>query len=478
MTTIEKLIAQARQSIAEKLKARATKTKVIEDVRAACLAENRDPSDAESEQVRTAVEERTAIDAEVDQLQAREAELVTEQERDDAANSLHRQFTSGADLPGYDDVHRVGEEEHTYRLDGDHSFFRDMFASQMKNNPAAGARLERHTEEVTRDAEKSGKKLRAIGTGNVGGLVPPQFLVDLFAPELRNGRPFANAVRRLPLPDEGMVFTIPRGNTGSAVAPQATQNTAVQNTDLDWNNDLTINVRTYAGEQDVARQLLERGSPGMDQLIYADLTSAYATALDVAIINSDGTAGTHKGVLHASGTNSVTYTDASPTVPEAWSKLASAKGQVGANRKLPMNLWVMTTMRWAWFIAALDSANRPLIVDDPTAAINAMGASVAENFGEGQLVGTVQGTPVLVDDNLPVNLGGGTNQDDIIGLRASDLLLWEENDGMPMELLFEQTKGSNLTVTIVVYGYSGFTAERYGQAVSIISGTGLVAPTL
>jgi hypothetical protein len=34
-----------------------------------------------------------------------------------------------------------------------------------------------------------------------------------------------------------------------------------------------------------------------------------------------------------------------------------------------------------------------------------------------------------------------------------------------------------LTIKTVVYGYGAFTAERYPAAASIISGTGLAAPT-
>lgn len=480
MKTIAQLIAQARQSLADKLAKRDEHNTEVEQIRAKMLEEQRDvASDEEAVKIREAQDAKRKLDNEIKEIQERITALEDEQARDEAANRLQREVHAGAKPPKYGEG--VGREERTYRPDngvnGNPSFFRDFYASVERQNSDARARLDRHMVEERADAEKTGKQFRAIGTGTVGGLVVPNYLTEEFAPILRNGRPLANACASKELPEEGMTVIVPRGSTGSSAAAQASQNAAVSNTDVNFNNDLTVNVQTYSGEQDVARQILERGTSGIDQLIYEDLVSAYGTALDVDIINGAGTSGTHKGVLNASGTNSVTFTSASPTVVLAWSKLANAKGLIGANRKMPANLWVMTTTRWAWFVAALDGNNRPLLIDNPSAAINAMGVSNAENFGEGQLVGTLQGIPVLCDDNIPANLGAGTNQDDIICVRRQDLYLWEEGDGMPRELRFEQTKGNNLTVVLVVYGYSAFTAERYAKAVSIVSGTGLVAPT-
>jgi hypothetical protein len=96
----------------------------------------------------------------------------------------------------------------------------------------------------------------------------PQYLVDQAALVARAGRPFANTCMGLQLPDQGMSLIIPRGTTGAATAIQATENSSVQNTDEVWAN-LTVPVATIAGQQDVSRQSLERGTPGIDQLIYA-----------------------------------------------------------------------------------------------------------------------------------------------------------------------------------------------------------------
>jgi HK97 family phage major capsid protein len=464
------ILEQLRAAVRANLDQRSAAEVEMTTITSLVESEARDLTDAETTtfgEVRARIvaldEARTPIDARITELEG------DEQRRNAAAASAARLGLPGAP------VVRLGNEPRTYDAAAGTSFFSDFYRSQVAGDFTARGRLERHMAECRAEGEQ--REQRAVTSTNFGSLMVPQYLVDEFAAVLRNGRAYINGVRRLPLEAQGLVFTIPRGNTGGTAAAQATQNTALSLTNLDFNSDLTVNVRTYGGYQEVARQQLERGTPGTDRLVYQDLVADYARQLDADCINGAGSSGTHKGVLNATGINAVTYTDATPTVPEAWSKLADARRQVGANRKLPANRIVMTTTRWAWFIASLDANNRPLIVDDAGAAFNAMGALRSAGFGEGQLAGTIQGLPVTLDDNIPANLGAGTNQDDIIVDRSDDTILWEEGDGMPRELRFEEPKGNQLTVQLVVYGYSAFTAERYAVAKSVISGTGLVAPT-
>jgi hypothetical protein len=55
--------------------------------------------------------------------------------------------------------------------------------------------------------------------------------------------------------------------------------------------------------------------------------------------------------------------------------------------------------------------------------------------------------------------------------------LWEQGAGEPMMLRFEQPKAAELDLTMIVYGYSAFTANRYPNAFALVGGTGLVTPT-
>jgi hypothetical protein len=84
---------------------------------------------------------------------------------------------------------------------------------------------------------------------------------------------------------------------------------------------------------------------------------------------------------------------------------------------------------------------------------------------------------VFTDATVATNKGTGTDQDTIYIGNSQELHLWEQGSGVPMMLRFEQPKGAELDVTMIVYGYSAFTANRYPNAWAQINGTGLVAPT-
>jgi HK97 family phage major capsid protein len=370
---------------------------------------------------------------------------------------------------------RVVNEPLTYREHGPNSFFADSFRAEKRGDFKARERLERHMQEMEVEGfaarERDGQEQRDVGTGAFAGLTVPQYLIDLYAPLARAGSPLLNAVRKLPLPDRGMTVNISRITTGTAAAAQASENDAVQETNID-DTLLTVNVRTYAGQQDVSRQALER-SELVDVVVFGDLIADYFTKLDDAILNADGTSGTHLGIRSTGSIVSVAYTDGSPTVPELYPKGADAVQQIETNRYMPPMLWVMHPRRWAWMLAALDTTNRPLVVPNANGPFNALAVGQAVEYG--QIVGTWHGLPVLTDANLPTNAGAGT-EDVIIATRTPDLLFWQDGDGSPRQFTFEQANAPQ-SIRLAVWGYSAFTAGRYPKASATIGGTGLAAPT-
>jgi hypothetical protein len=222
--------------------------------------------------------------------------------------------------------------------------------------------------------------------------------------------------------------------------------------------------------QDISRQAFERGE-GVDAIIFNDLAADYAADIDAYVISKASI-----GLLNQSGINTTAYTDASPTVPEFWPKLADVVQKVNSNRFLPATVIAMHPRRWGWLNAALDTTNRPLVgnLSGGVAPYNAIAVGKAAEYG--QVVGELMGLPVVTDANIPTNLGAGTNEDHTIVYRASDPILWEE-PGAPMRLKFEETLAGNLTIRLVVYGFAAFTAGRFPLGVGTVTGTGLVAPT-
>ena len=351
----------------------------------------------------------------------------------------------------------VKSEARTYSPQSESSFIRDAYAAQFSNDFSAQQRLSRHMNE-----EKIER--RDVTSANFAGLLVPQFLTDLAAPFARAGRVTSDLARKHQLPDAGLTISISKVTTGTAVALQ-TEGAAVQETDMD-DTKLDLSVKTFAGMQDVSRQAIERGT-NIDSLVMADLVSAYHTTLNTAVVAE----------LLASAGNAVTYTDASPTVAELYPKLLDSVQKVQTSFFAGPNVIIMHPRRLAFILAAVDGQSRPLAVPTPSSS-----GQPAYAYGNGSPIYgnsgySIVGLPVFTDATISIVEGSGTNQDTIYIGNSQELHLWEQGSGEPMMLRFEQPKSSELEITMIVYGYSAFTANRYPSAWSQINGTGLVTPT-
>lgn len=457
--TLAELIAQARTALDTAITTRQQEQDALMALRS--------DENLTEEAVAARVATRDAADAEVTRRQAALDQLEAEQAREDEIAALQARTVPGARrAPAYDQVHRVGQDERTYRPDHDargQQFQFDVRAAFLGDYEAQG-RLARHMQE---ERVERGQQIRAVGTGAFAGLVIPQYLTDLYAPLARTNRPFADACRRHTLPPTGMTVEISRVTTGSSVDNQANQNDAVSETDMD-DTQLSVPVRTAAGQQTASRQSIERGA-GVEDVILDDLFRAYGSRLDTTMLNV-ATVG-----LTAAAT-AVAYTDGTPTTAELYPKVI--EGLAGMEAALldmasGDNLAVMHSRRWYWMQNAMGTSY-PLITQ-PGVVAQTLGANYAEAYGRGVRGILPNGTPVIVDNNVAVNLGAGTNEDEIYLVDRQECHLWEDPDA-PVYIRAEQPKAANLGVQMVVYGYYAFTFQRQPHARKI-AGTGLVTPT-
>ena len=391
---------------------------------------------ANLDQIRS-LDEQIARYSELEERQAKAAEIRAEVKLEETA------------------VTTIKSEPRTYSPESSNSFLRDAFSAQFNNDYAARERLARHMNEERVER-------RDVTSANFAGLIVPQFLTELAAPLARAGRPVADRARKHALPDAGLTISISKVTTGTAVAEQ-TEGAAVQETNMD-DTKLDLTVKTIAGQQNVSRQAIERGT-NVDSLVIADLIAAYHTKLDELLVAE----------LFASAGQAVTYTDASPTVAELYPKLADAVQKVQTTFFAGPNAIIMHPRRLAFILAAVDGQNRPLAVPSPVALNPVATGAGSPQYGNSGY--SILGLPVITDANVATNKGAGTDQDTIYVGNLQELHLWEQAGGDPMLLRFEQPKVAELDVTLVVYGYSAFTANRYPNAWAQINGTGLVAPT-
>ena len=484
MPTWDDIIKGQRERIAAKLAERKTYEESISEVREACLSDGgRKPTDAEAATVLAARGAKNALDAEIDNLRDKLAEDQAERDADDKASELTRQITPVADAPKYDQTARISSEPRTYTerasYSNERSFFQDLYASEQRGDFAARDRLTRHSNEVLVEREMSE---RALATGGLAGLVPPQYLVDKYALLARAGRPTANVMPSEPIPSVGMSFIIPRGTTGSSAAVQASENAALSTTDEVWGN-VTVNVASVGGYAPVSRQSLERGTPGVDQIIFKDLVGAYGVAVDQQVLSGTGSSGQTLGILATSGVNQATAFGAAATVTTFYSKLAGQINAVETGRYRAPNLVIMHPRRWNWLLLQVDTQGRPLVLPSGNGLFNSLGIYDPEgaNPTSAVPVGSIFGIPVITDASIPTSVGTGP-EDQVIVMYKEDAILYEDSSS-PTTVAFEQTAATSLTVTLVAYGYIAFTAGRYPLATGIVGGNagtlgfGLVAPT-
>jgi len=460
--TIAQLIAQVRSTMKDKLDQRNRLATELGELRS-----TESPDEAKVKELRTA---KDALDAEIDVLQARCADLEAEQARDDAADRLSREVHPVADSAPVtrDSVVRVGQEPRTYTREADpkgKQFLRDV-AGQFFGDYTARARIERHMAEER--VERPDVFERAAGTSAFAGLVVPQYLTDLVAPAVAASRPFADICNRHDLPASGMTVNISRITTATSAAAQTSENSAVSETNID-DTLLTESVLTVAGQQTLSRQSLERGT-GVEEVTLNDLMRRYHSALDAKLLN-DATTGL-TNVAQA-----VTYTDASPTAAELWPKLLNAQANLEAvmlDQGVGDLYAVMHSRRWAWLQANVGTS-WPFI-SQPGIPTQAGGVNYATGYGQGVRGVLPNGIKVIVDNNIATNFGAGTNEDEIYVVNASELHLWEDPQA-PVFIRAEQPPVASLGVLFVVYGYFAYSFRRYTNGHQKVGGTGLITPT-
>ena len=82
-----------------------------------------------------------------------------------------------------------------------------------------------------------------------------------------------------------------------------------------------------------------------------ELASLHANIFEQSVGTANNTNGAWQGIIGTSGTQTVTYTAASPTAGSLYAKIADGIQQIHTNRFLPPDLIVMHPRRWGWLTA-------------------------------------------------------------------------------------------------------------------------------
>lgn len=450
--------------------------RALEALASAC--EKRDGTYKEIEETDddTPEEEVVALNARFDTEQADVERCKTEKER------LERiiEARDNSPLPELEvrsaQPNGTTKEEPTYRPDKRESFFNDILASR-NGSTEARDRLDRNRQEAvayyrelsvkTGINHLQGEAYRDMANASTtgGDFVPTIYLNSLWVHPSIAGRPFADALPKYPLPDTGTTLSLPSLSSGVTMAGRADAGTVSETDGV--TAGITHDVNEIAGQVDIGRIVAYRSDPGLDMVIGQTLVRRYNGALDTYCLSGTGTAPQHFGIRAVVGANATAYTDGSPTVAEFYPKLFSAASDIATNRKseVKADAIVLHPRRAAWLASGL-SSTFPLFQQG-----NLMQAAGTQDNG---FVNSFAGLRVIEDANVGVTYGVATNEDEVYLVALEDFYLAE---GPLLSRVFEDVGSGTGVVRFQMWSYSSFLSKRYPKSISIISGTGLTAPT-
>jgi uncharacterized protein len=258
------------------------------------------------------------------------------------------------------------------------------------------------------------------------GVIPVPLLREIIALVDAN-RPFVEAIDNQPLPDAGMSFRIPKVTTSAAVAQQTYELTEVQSTQGQI-EDLTVDVKSFAGANVVSRQLIDRSDPSYFEELLRQLAQSYAHqtdkfAYDTVKGSSTSTAATLYGAVVQGIADSYGVMRFSPDT------IVVAPGGTSGSA-------------WLDFLKAVDEDKRPLFA--AAAPSNAAGL-----ITQGSTNGTVAGLRMVVDPHIGAN--------EKAHVFPSAFATFYETGGAPFQV--QVTDVANLGIEVGVYGYVAAVAK-------------------
>ena len=437
---------------------RAAKKAELDALLDAPTTEVRDLTEAESSAFDVLVEEIRQADSRIDELAAQEVR-----------NAAAAETTRLAGIAGEQRSNLIVNEPDIYQRGGANSYFRDLFMDVKGQDAGAKTRLQRHA--------AYGAETRAVGntnaTGGSGGeWAPPAWMTDEWINLIRPSRVTADLFRHEDVPFGISSLNYPRLLTGTTVALQTTQNTALSSTDP-TTGFVQTGFATLGGKNVASQQIIDQAR-NFDNVIVADLAAAYGQAVGTAVFTGTGTGAGTNAVVNGLGAATIgstqTWTQAAPTAGGFYGQTGALLSAFLTKRLLPPTCWVMHPRRWYWLESSLDSTGRPFVVPNGQAYNPLATEGSVVPMGP---VGTMHGLPVVLDPLVPITLGAGTNQDIVYLLKTDDLVLLESP---PRAEVFREPFADSLGILFRLYGYVATILNRHPESIGVLSGTGMVAP--
>ena len=257
-------------------------------------------------------------------------------------------------------------------------------------------------------------------------------------------RPSWNVWSRGVLPAAGLTVDYAKVTTnGAAVGVQSTENTAISQGNIVIDN-VTANVKTYAGQTQLSKQVVERSSTPYLDTAFQAMAIAYANTTNAAVVSALGALDFTGKVMDADG----------GTAKSILEGITDGAKYIKVNSGLNPEFILCDPVAYKYLVSVADSQNRPLVRLDG-------GAANGESIGAATpalLTASIFGLPIIVDTTLSSG---------VAYLANSAAVKVFESAGAPVRLVDDISGQSTLTNSYAVYGYAAITVPFEGAIVKL-----------
>jgi len=360
----------------------------------------------------------------------------------------------------------ISREPMVYEEGSQFGYFKDLVLAEVRSDVHARERLLQHGKQMV--VELRGKRAD-VTTADPGAasFIPPLYMGAQWIDKAIAGRPFADAVPKIPLSPTGKTMDFPRVATAPDVAIQASEAAAVNETDFDAET-YSVSKVTIAGQNDVSIQSMEFSDPSIDVVIMRELQRTYNQLLDYQMLYGSGSGGQMRGIKTVVVSDSGnTRTFSSGGGDDLLGAIYGGLSDITTQQPGFEATHVLLHPRRAAWMASHRDANGNLFQQGQL--FLAAGTQTGAGY-----VGTVAGLNVIRDPNVLTNQGASTNEDDVYVLDINELMLAE---GPQRTRVLSEVLSGTLQIRIQLYAFSAFVGGRRPKVITRISGAGLAAPT-
>ena len=257
-------------------------------------------------------------------------------------------------------------------------------------------------------------------------------------------RPAWNVWSRGVLPAAGLTVDYAKVTTNdAAVGVQSTENTAISQGNIVIDN-VSAAVKTYAGQTELSKQLVERSSTPYLDTAFQAMAIAYANTTNAAVVSALAALDFTGKVMDADG----------GTAKSILEGITDGAKYIKVNSGLTPEFLLVDPVAYKYLVSVADTTGRPIVRLDG-------GAANGESIGfaaPAQLSGTIFGLPIIVDTTL------SSGQ---VFLANSQAVKVYESAGAPVRLVDDISGQSTLTNSYAVYGYAAITVPFEGAIVKL-----------